>query len=187
MLAVLRPEPGEESVSVEEALERVGFRSFPAVILVPSVLVVSPLSGIPGMPTVSGMVILLITVQVLMGRKHLWLPGFIMRRSLSSARMNKALDWLQRPAAYMDRHSHDRLSLLVRGSAARVAAYVATAVISTSWPLLEILPFVTSFGAGAVAMIMYGLMVRDGAYALWGYLQGAALYAIVLSIWAGLV
>ncbi|WP_425071881.1 exopolysaccharide biosynthesis protein [Sagittula sp. S175] len=186
LLAVLRPGPEDDRISVEDALARVGSRSFPAVILVPAVLVVSPLSGIPTMPSLSGLLVLFITLQVLLGRKHLWLPGFITRRSISASKMTRALDWLARPAAFMDRHSHDRLRFLVRGPT-RVFAYIATAVLAAGWPLLEILPFVTSFAAGAVSMIMYGLMVRDGFYTLWGYVQGALLYGAVLMVWVGIV
>lgn len=186
LLEALRPPPDDDRVSVDEALARIGSRSFPAVILVPAVLVVSPLSGIPGVPSLSGLLVLLIAMQALLGRRSLWLPGWITRRSIASPKMNRALDWLMRPAAFMDRHSHDRLRLLVRGPL-RPLAYVATAILAAGWPLLEILPFVTSFAAGAVSMLMYGLMVRDGFFTLWGYVQGGLLYGAVLIVWAEIV
>lgn len=186
LLDVLRPGAEDTRVSVADALARIGGRSFPAVILVPCVLVVSPLSGIPTMPTLSGLLVLLIALQALVGRRYLWLPSVITRRSISARRMTRALDWLARPAAFMDRHSHNRMRFLVSGPT-RIFAYAATCVSAIGWPLLEILPFVTSFAAGAVAMVMYGLMVRDGFYALWGYVQGGLLYAAVLAAWAGLV
>ncbi|MFW2588906.1 exopolysaccharide biosynthesis protein [Sagittula sp. SSi028] len=184
LLAAMTPDEGQERVSVENVLGKVGGRSFPAVILVPCVVLVSPLSGIPLTPTLGGLVVLLITLQVLIGRKHLWLPDFLSRRSVPAHRMQKAIDWLSKPAAFMDRHSHNRLRILTSGPA-RYFAYLTTSVLALSWPPLELLPFVTSFSAGAVAMIMYGLMVRDGAYTLAGYVQAVVLYLALLSLWIG--
>ncbi|QRF67648.1 exopolysaccharide biosynthesis protein [Ponticoccus alexandrii] len=185
LLKAMRPEQGDLRVSVEDVLRRVGAGSFPAVILVPAIVLVSPISGIPGTPTLAGMIVLLCAVQALVGKKHLWLPGFLRRRSVSAARMLRAVEWLRRPAGWMDRHAHNRLRLLVSGPA-KPLAYAATALVAVSWPLLELLPFFTSFSAGAVAMVMFGLMTRDGAYALAGYAQGALIYLTLLSIWFGI-
>lgn len=186
LLDAMCPDEGQERVSVENVLSKVGARSFPTVILVPCVVLVSPLSGIPLMPTLGGLIVLLITLQALIGRKHLWLPGFLSRRSVPSSRMSKAVSWLRKPAAFMDKHSHNRLRFLTSGPA-RLLAYLTTTLIAISWPPLELLPFVTSFSAGAVAMIMYGLMVRDGIYMVAGYVQATVLYLLLLLLWIGLV
>lgn len=186
LLEVLRPSEGQERMSVQDMVARIGGRSFPAVILVPTVLLVSPLSGIPGVPTLGALSVILIAAQGLMGRRSLWLPGFVMRRSVSSSRLKRALDWLARPAGWMDRYSHPRLRIL-SARATRPFAYLASIVLAVGWPVLELLPFVTSFGAGAVSMIMFGLMTRDGAYLLAGYVQGAIIYLILLTLWTGLI
>ncbi|AUC52515.1 exopolysaccharide biosynthesis protein exod [Sagittula sp. P11] len=186
LLDAISPDEGQKRVSVENVLDKIGGRSFSAVILVPAVVLVSPISGIPGTPTIGGLIVLLITLQAMFGRKHLWLPGFLRRRAVSAARLQKGIDWLRKPAGWMDRHSHNRLRILVSGPA-RFIAYLTCSVMALSWPPLELLPFFTSFSAGAVAMIMYGLMVRDGAYTLAGYVQSALLYVILLSVWAGIV
>ncbi len=186
LLEAMRPEDGDTRVSVSDVLARIGGRSFPAVILVPAIVLVSPVSGIPGSPTLGAMIVLLIVAQVLIGRKHLWLPKILRNRSVEAGKMVRAITWLTRPAAWMDRHSHGRLRILTTGPT-RLIAYLATAVMAASWPLLELLPFVTSFSAGAVSMIMFGLMTRDGAYTLAGYVQGSVIYLTLLSVWTGLL
>ncbi|MFZ7092072.1 exopolysaccharide biosynthesis protein [Primorskyibacter sp. 2E233] len=185
LLDAVQPQGDETYVSVQDMLKRIGGRSFPAVILVPSVLMVSPISGIPTAPTLSALVIMTCAFQGLFGRSHLWLPGFLMRRKISARRLQKGIDWLRRPAGWMDRHSKGRLRLLTAGPM-RPFAFLFSILIALSWPLLELVPFVTSFGAGAVAMIMFGLMTRDGAYLVAGYVQGTAIYITLLSIWSGL-
>ncbi|MFW2543432.1 exopolysaccharide biosynthesis protein [Primorskyibacter sp. 2E107] len=182
----VEPRDGEDAVSVETMLERIGTSSFPAIMLAPAVLLVSPVSGIPTVPTFGGLIMVIVALQALFGRKHLWLPGFLTRRKIKAGKLQRGVDWLRKPAAWMDRHSHGRLCFLTR-KPLKWLAYVATIAIAVSWPVLEILPFVTSFGAGAIAMIMFGMMTRDGAYVVAGYVQGTALYLIVLALWGGLL
>lgn len=184
LLDAVQPQGDESHVSIQDMLERVGGRSFAAVILVPSVLMVSPLSGILGTPTLSAIIIITCAVQAFLGRHHLWLPGFVTRRKISSGKLQKGVNWLRKPAGWMDRHSRGRLRFLT-SRPLRPLAYLATIALAMIWPILELIPFVTSFGAGAVAMIMFGVMTRDGAYVLAGYIQGTVIYMIVISLWAG--
>ncbi len=186
LLELMRPVEGDTRVSVEDVLKRVGDHSFPAVILVLAVILVSPVSGIPGTPTIGALITILVTLQALIGRKHLWLPRFLMRRNIKAKKMTRAVDWLSRPAGWMDHLSSGRLKILT-SRPMRPLAYVVVILIAMSWPVLELLPFVTSFFAGAVAMIMYGLMTRDGLFLVAGYAQAGILTLILASIWSGLI
>lgn len=169
-------------VSVAEMLDHLGDRSFTPVILAVSVLLVSPVSAVPGLPTLSALLILLIGVQGLARRRHLWLPGALMRRELRADRVRRAIGWLRRPAAWIDRHSHARLRGLTTGPA-RLVAFLLCMVIPLMWPALELVPMVTSIGAGAVALVAFGLLTHDGLYVLMGYAMcgatGVAVAAVV--------
>ena len=171
-----------EATGIGDILAHVGEGSFAPAILLPALLMVSPLSGMPGSPTVSAAVILLIALQWLWGRDHLWLPGVLMRRHIGSARVRRALDWLAGPARFVDRHTHRRLGLMAQGPARRPTILVIC-VIVVGWPMLELVPFVTSLGAFAVSLLAAGLMLRDGLYVLAGHAFVALLAA---SIWAAL-
>lgn len=186
LLEAMRPGEDDTRVSVGNVLDRIGDHSFAAMILVPAIILVSPISGIPGSPTIGALITMLVSIQALLGRRHLWLPGFLRRRSVSAKKMRTAIDWLSKPAGWMDRHSSGRLKLL-SSRPLRPFAYAAVTVIALSWPFLEILPFVTSFFAGAVAMMMFGVMTRDGIYLLAGYTQAGLITLILTSIWFGLV
>lgn len=54
-----------EDVSVQDILDEIGERSIMPVVLVVSILLVSPLSGIPGLPTLSAVILLLVIGQAL--------------------------------------------------------------------------------------------------------------------------
>ncbi|TDE37095.1 exopolysaccharide biosynthesis protein [Antarcticimicrobium sediminis] len=169
------------SVSVADVLTHVGERSFTPVILAVALLLVSPASGIPGVPTLSAFLIVLVGVQGLARRRHLWLPGVLMRRQIGSERFRSAIGWLRRPAGWIDRHSHARLRGLTWGPA-RLVAFTLCVVIPMMWPALELVPFVTSIGAGAVALIAFGLLTRDGLYVLLGYVMCGAGVAAVMAL-----
>ena len=186
LLDALEPDPKADRISIRHLVRAIGDNSFATIILVVAVLLVSPISGIPFTPTLGALTILLITAQALTGRRHLWLPGFMMRRSISAARLRRGLQSLRRPAGWMDRYSRARLGILSSGPF-RLLGYLAAATLALSWPMLEILPFITSFSAGAVAMLMFGIVTRDGAYIIAGYAQGGALLAGTVAIWSGLL
>ncbi len=67
-------------------------------------MTLAPLVGdIPRVPTSIGLVVIIISCQMVIGRTHFWLPPFLLKRSVSSSRLRKALSWLQRPARFVDR------------------------------------------------------------------------------------
>ncbi len=78
ILDALEEAGGEDHVSVRDILDEVGVRSFAPTILVPALILVSPLSGIFGLPTIGAIFIFLITAQKLAGRRHVWRPARIM-------------------------------------------------------------------------------------------------------------
>jgi hypothetical protein len=168
LLDAMEPDDGDLYVSVRDVLERIGDRSFSPAILVPALILVSPVSGIPGTPTLGACIIILIAMQGVLGRGHLWLPEVLMRRAVSSSRMQSAVDFLEKPARWLDRISHDRLKVFAQGPMRRIALFVI-AIVAMGWPFLELLPMVTSIGATCVSLIAFGLMVRDGAFILLGY------------------
>ncbi|WP_085792626.1 exopolysaccharide biosynthesis protein [Roseivivax jejudonensis] len=186
LLARIRPEPGDKTVSVQEILEKIGDRSFPAAILVPALILISPVSGIPGTPTIGALVIVTITVQALARRDHLWLPGFLRRRRIGAERLRQGLDFLKKPAAWVDRHSRNRWRMLSRFPFS-TGALVAILLTAMTWPALELLPFFTSFGATAVSLFAIGLMIRDGLYIIAGYVTVAGVLAVATAIWQGVV
>ncbi|WP_235905730.1 exopolysaccharide biosynthesis protein [Pseudooceanicola pacificus] len=167
-----------DSVSVGDVLEEIGVTSFAPILLVPAMILVSPLSGIPGLPTIGAMLMLLISVQKLLGRPHIWLPGWLKRRKVAGWRLAKATTWLRRPAGWIDRRTHRRLPWLV-SRPANVLTLATILVICLLIPFLEILPMVTSIFATAIAFYAIALLARDGVFTLLGHIwSGVALFGI---------
>lgn len=157
-----------KTVSIADLLDEFGDRAITPFILIVCLLLISPVSGIPGVPTVGAVVIVILAAQALAGREQLWLPRKILNAKLSAKKVRKGVDWMRKPCAWVDRHSHPRLRLLTKGPL-RWLALVMCLVIPLTWPLLELLPFFTSIGAGMVSLLSLGLITRDGLYVLAGY------------------
>lgn len=172
---------GGETVSLADVLDETGTRSFAPLILIPALILVSPLSGILGLPTLFATVIALITAQKLAGRDHVWMPERLQRREIEAGKLERATKWLRPPARFIDRHMHRRLSALV-SPLATVLTLVTIIGICVLIPFLEVLPFVTSIFAVAISLFAIGLLARDGVFVLLGYLQVGLSLAAVWSL-----
>lgn len=186
MLRLLRPVENTEHVSLREILAHVGDRSFTAVILLTALVLVSPLSAIPGMPTMGMLIIVGVSSQYLLGRRHLWLPSFVLDRRLQRSRVEQAIDFLHGPMGWVDRRTKERLSLFTHRPLKWVVVLTIMAT-ALPWPVLEPLPMVTSIGATAVSLLAIGLVTRDGIFVVVGFAfiggMGAAVYQLWERFW----
>lgn len=152
----------QDRVKLGDVIEAIGGRSFGPFLLLPALIDISPVGSIPGLPTILAAIIILIAAQLALGRDHLWVPGFLARRSLASKTVCKIVDKAKKPAAWADRWFHGRLPALTKGPFVRVAA-VACILLALTVPPLELLPLATTAPMAAIATFGLALMVRDGA------------------------
>ncbi|WP_187429131.1 hypothetical protein ROLI_005380 [Roseobacter fucihabitans] len=157
----------DETVAVREIISEIGSRTVTPVILTVALLLMSPLSAIPGLPTTGAIIIVILCVQALLGRR-LSLPRRLMEAELATSKVAHATGWLRRPAKWVDRVSQPRLHLLTRG-AMRILVLGLCAVIALWLPALELIPGVTTIGATAIGLFAFGLFARDGYFVIAGF------------------
>ena len=109
-------------VAVADMVDAMGPRSYGPFLLVPALIEISPLGGVPGTATALAAVVVLFAVQMLSGRKRLWMPGWVARRGVAAARMKRMVAGARPMAARMDRWFHGRLRWLTSGLGIRLAA-----------------------------------------------------------------
>lgn len=172
----------DQPVCMGDMLKVTGQRSFGALLLVPGLLVLSPLSGIPGFPTVCAVMVSLIALQLLFGRKHFWLPQWLLHRSAPRSKYQRAICFLKKPARFIDRLLRRRLTFLTKGIAIRVNA-VLCLLIAATMPPLELIPFGNSTAGAALTVLGVGLMARDGAMVLVAIAFLGVLAYLVIKIW----
>ncbi len=166
MLDTLRDGVGDrETVSIKTMLEATGSRSFAPALLVAGLIMFSPLSGIPGLPTTAAILVLLIASQMLLRRDHFWLPNAIERRSLSRQKLETLLRWCYPVAGFIDRFLKPRLTLLTEGLGTVVIA-IAGILVALSVPPMEIFPFLATTAGAVLIALALSLIARDGVFAL---------------------
>jgi len=80
----------DEQISWGAIFEELGHTSFGPLLLVAGLVTLAPIIGdIPGVPTIIGILVLLIASQLLIGRKHLWLPHWLLKRSVATEKLGK--------------------------------------------------------------------------------------------------
>ena len=166
MLDTLRDGVGDrETVSIKTMLDAAGSRSFAPALLVAGLIMFSPLSGIPGLPTTAAILVLLIASQMLLGRDYFWLPSAIERRSISRQKLETLLRWCYPVAAFIDRFLKPRLTLLTEGLGTVVIA-VAGILVALSVPPMEIFPFLATTAGAVLIVLALALIANDGVFAL---------------------
>ena len=81
----------EDEITFGDVLDLFGDRSFGPIIAFLGLLVVlPPLGAIPGLPAIIGLVIILFSAQIIFGANHIWVPGFIKKRSISKEKLKQA-------------------------------------------------------------------------------------------------
>ena len=177
-----RAEAGE-AVSIGMVQEIAGQRAAGPMLLLPALLVVSPLSAIPGLPTMVGLNTVLVAGQLVLGRESIWLPGWFTRRCISAKHAQKLLKFLGPVSRAADGMVKRRASFMTGKAMRRVGALVCV-LVGCVMPVMEVVPF-TSTGAGAIiALYALAITARDGLLAVaWlGLLLGLVSLALALLI-----
>jgi hypothetical protein len=176
-----------KGVTLSELLDLVGEGGLLILTGLLSLVFLIPVS-IPGVSTVFGAAILLIAVSRLFHRK-LWLPQSVLKREIAS---DKLRDVLQRAMTWML-----RLEKIARPNRLKWLASGATETFNNLMLILGavllmapfgFIPFSNTLPALAIIFLVLGLLQRDGACILLGYLSNLAtiIYFGVLIMGGGI-
>lgn len=172
----------KDEVSLGQTIEAFGSRSYAPFLVILPLIDISPVGSIPGLPTLLALVIVLTAGQLLFGRKHMWLPGFLANRSLKSEKVAKAVKKLRPVAKRMDKWFHGRLPALTQGPMVRVAA-AAIIMLTLAVPPLELLPMATTAPMAAIAAFGMALLVKDGLLMIVAFVAAAGAIAAAVGLW----
>lgn len=172
----------KDEVSLGQTIEAFGNRSYAPFLVILPLIDISPVGSIPGLPTLLALVIVLTAGQLLFGRTHMWLPGFLANRSLKSEKVAKAVKKLRPVAKRMDKWFHGRLPALTQGPMVRVAA-AAIIVLTLAVPPLELLPMATTAPMAAIAAFGMALLVKDGLLMIVAFVAAAGAIAAAVGLW----
>ncbi|CTQ50800.1 exopolysaccharide biosynthesis protein [Jannaschia donghaensis] len=171
---------GDDKVTVGEVNEELGNRGIGALLMVPASLELTPVGGIPGVPTLLAVIVALVAAQILFGRDRIWLPDVLSRRSIEQDKFTTAVGKLRPAARWADDHLGRHIPLLVDPPAPRIVS-VAILLLCATVPGLELVPFASSIPMGTIVLFGLALVTRDGRVMA---LAWAAFAAACLGVWA---
>lgn len=180
---IAKAEDGDHT-STRAVVNALGRRSFAPLLLLPGLVTLLPIGGIPGVPTVMSVLLLLVSVQLLFGRRSFWLPSWLLDRSVSRSKLETSRRWMLRPARFIDFFLRPRLTFLTNGVGAYLIALISV-VIALMMPPMELVPF-SAIGAG-LALTLFGLalLAHDGVAALLGIFVTTSTLWLVFSTVTG--
>lgn len=186
VLSSVRDLKDQDLDTVGDVVDYLGPTSFLPILLIISLIVVTPLSSIPGLSAFSGITIALIAGQLLWGRDDLWLPDWIRKRPIPKDRVQKALGKMEKPLSKLQDLTTARLKILAKGPMARVLLAVCM-ICGLMMPFLEVVPATSSMLAAVIALLTVSIMSRDGLFALAGllalFISAVVLVFLISSIY----
>jgi len=168
-----------DRVTLGAILDTAGRRSFGPLLLVAGLVTLAPIVGdIPGVPTIMAVLVFLTAVQLLFRREYFWLPGWLLDRSVSRDKLRKTVNWLRRPARFIDRFIRPRLTTFMQRLGSYVVA-IACIVISIAMPPMEVIPFSANIAGAALTAFGLSLIAQDGLVALIAVAFTALMFGIL--------
>jgi hypothetical protein len=123
---------------------------------------------------------LLLSVQAILDRTQVWMPRWLAYKSVGSRKVMKAVRWLRKPAEFLDKHTHRRLTWAVRHSSMYVIAATCI-VIAAMTPVLELIPGSAMLAGLAITNFGLALLAHDGLIALIAISCSLGTIAMLLS------
>lgn len=152
-------------VTLNELLTLSGERTFGFLFVLLSLPSALPIPA-PGYSIPFGIVMLLLAVQLIIGREKPWLPEGWMKKGFERTKVagfiTKGLPWLQKIEAV----SRPRLSIICTSPIGRLVLGIAIALMSTC--MLIPIPGTNTLPAIGIFVIGFGLLDDDGAISLAG-------------------
>ncbi|MEI8145919.1 MAG: exopolysaccharide biosynthesis protein [Alphaproteobacteria bacterium] len=172
-----------DSIPLGTVVTELGDRAFALLVLIFALPNIVPM--IPGVSTISGIVIAVVGLQMLIGRREPWLPASLARRTLpraeTMAMIERCMPWLERLEGY----ARPRMETMTRGvmRMAVGAMFVLLGVV-----LALPLSWIGNFPPGVALVVMsVGLLERDGVLVALGHVIGLLATALVLLLVGGLL
>jgi hypothetical protein len=179
-LRALLDRAGDHPVTLGELLAGLGDRGTAALVVLLAAPFVQPVP-LPGLSVPFGVAIGALAFQLGRGRAP-WLPRFVLARSLRAATVTRVLRALERVARPLERLVRPRLEFLVLPPGQWLLALglvLGALLLIPPFPM----PGMAALPSLAIVLLALGVLERDGAAALAGYVVLAAGYFYLYLWW----
>ena len=183
ILALVADPAGAERLSVREIMDALGERGFAIFVVLLGLPNIIPM--VPPIPLVCGLLIGLVSAQMIWGRRTPWLPRRLLDRTISRSEarrvVSRLLPWVQR----VERVCRPRLAVFSTPVASRV---VGVLLFAFSLGLVFAAPIIGQIPLGvAICLVGLGIVEKDGVVVLAGAVIGSLGISLTLGFAIALV
>ncbi|HEX2890732.1 exopolysaccharide biosynthesis protein [Vineibacter terrae] len=165
LLAQLFAGPREAPVTIARLMDDMKGRAYPLVVIVFDIANCIP-TGIPWLSTITGIPIVILLGQMLMGYESPTLPAFVAGKSIQRGRLQDFLARARRWIVRLENAVHPRRSGWTTGAA---GVWLSLAMLLNGVILALPIPFDNLLPAWAVMFFALALLERDGVMAMAGW------------------
>ncbi|MEZ0172072.1 exopolysaccharide biosynthesis protein [Microvirga sp. TS319] len=166
-----------EAISIGDIIGAFGERAFGFVLILFSLPNCVP--NVPGVAGIVGTPVLIFGIQMMLGHKRPWLPGFILRRTVSVAKFKRLIDITEPRLRKLESYCRPRLPFLFGPLGDRVVGLFAILVAVS-----VLIPFPGTNFPPSIALVIASIAVmeEDGYLLIVGYLIGLAGLAYTATV-----
>ena len=179
VLCSLKEQEGNNDISVGEIVGTFEDRGFGPLLLVPALLALLPTGAIPGVPTICGVCIFLICVQIAFGADKPWLPKRLKQLSISRETLRSSIEKAQPYVKKFERVLSPRLVFMAHTPVKHMVA-IYSGIVALCMIPLEIVPFAVALPALAISLTATGITNRDGLLIIIGIILQAGTGFLLL-------
>jgi len=148
-------------ISVKQMLVVLNNRGFGALLLIPCLIEILPTGVIPGVPSFCATLIILLSVQMLLGKRHPWVPKKIRNKTFDHQKIENGIGKARPVIKWIDHQTRERWRFLASHNAERLSALSIITLALTMYPL-ELVPFASSIPSIIIALFAIGYLTKDG-------------------------
>ncbi|WP_454783551.1 exopolysaccharide biosynthesis protein [Legionella sp. WA2022007384] len=164
-----------KEITFEQLLDKFNQKDNFFLIILLAIPPATPLSFIPGFSALFGLMIALISVQLLAGRKKIWLPSKLKERKVPS-NINEGILKIIPYIQFLERYIKKRATFL---SSPIIRYFLVIFIFILSFLLMLPAPYVDFISSSAIIMISMGIVERDGFLILMTFIL-SLIYLLIL-------
>ncbi len=151
------------NIKVGEVLKAFNHRGHGPLLLTPALISIMPTGAIPGVPGICALLIIMFSIQIIMGQKTPWIPKALAKKSINKKKFERAQSTIRPYTKKIDALLKPRLHFLVTHFATRLIAVLCIGLALLMFPL-GFIPGAVAAPASAILFLSLGITARDGVF-----------------------
>lgn len=167
-----------DRISVDQLVNDLKERGFGILFIIFCAIPALPIPA-QGIATILAIPVILLAVQLIVGKNEIWLPKFIRKKSVGSSKINKVTKVALPLMKKFEYLSNPRLKFMTSPFMERIiGVFILCCSISMALPI----PFSNTVPSIGIVIMSLGMMEKDGLAIIGGMLIGIAGITITTSI-----